>query len=67
MDKVVRAISEGSNALLESPTGTGKTMCLLTSALAVLKKEWEWIDKKIWGAKDETIIPKIIYTSRTFA
>jgi regulator of telomere elongation helicase 1 len=39
MDKVVKAIHEGQNALLESPTGTGKTMCLLTAALAVLKKE----------------------------
>ena len=44
MDKVVKAIKEGENALLESPTGTGKTMCLLTAAIAALKKEREKAD-----------------------
>ena len=59
MEKVVESCKKGANALLESPTGTGKTLCLLTATLAWLKQTREF------SAMDENNLPKIIYCSRT--
>jgi regulator of telomere elongation helicase 1 len=72
MEKVIQSLQERRNALLESPTGTGKTLCLLCACLA-----WtNWTEKQIRLETDEkdgisiseilkSKLPKIIYASRT--
>lgn len=50
MNKVLMALTKGENALLESPTGSGKSLSLLCSALA-------------WQEKHPT--KRVIFTSRT--
>ncbi|XP_047476480.1 regulator of telomere elongation helicase 1 homolog [Penaeus chinensis] len=37
MSKVIQCLQQGVNGILESPTGTGKTLCLLCSTLAWLE------------------------------
>ncbi|CAI2381893.1 unnamed protein product [Moneuplotes crassus] len=59
MTKVVQACQQGENALLESPTGTGKTLALLTSILGWVRSE------RTVEAHDDELPPKIIYCSRT--
>ncbi|CRL04116.1 CLUMA_CG017228, isoform A [Clunio marinus] len=39
MTKVIEALDNQQNAVLESPTGTGKTLCLLTSTIAWMLKK----------------------------
>jgi hypothetical protein len=41
ISKALIALNKGQNALLESPTGTGKTLALLTSTLSWQKKNYE--------------------------
>ncbi|CEL98142.1 unnamed protein product [Vitrella brassicaformis CCMP3155] len=59
MAHVIRALSTGQHALLESPTGTGKTLCLLCATLAYrarLLKD---------GPAQPGGVPRVIYSSRT--
>ena len=55
MEAVIRALKGLSHAILESPTGTGKTLCLLCATLAYQR----------WYRMKEGVAIKVFYSSRT--
>lgn len=65
MEKVIEALETKQNALLQSPTGTGKTLCLLCASLAWLNYK-RLQEKKTENKKGEPPI-RLLYSSRTHA
>lgn len=76
MERIIKALQMGENGLLESPTGTGKTLCLLSAVLAWRESfEKEIQELKELGLEHSTTVdtdrklplklPKIFYASRT--
>ncbi|KAI6661507.1 Fanconi anemia group J protein-like [Oopsacas minuta] len=52
MYKILEGLKEGKNSLLESPTGTGKSLALLCSTLAWQLREFETQLARVWMEKN---------------
>eukprot|EP00750_Incisomonas_marina_P013093 INCI17223.6.p1 GENE.INCI17223.6~~INCI17223.6.p1 ORF type:complete len:852 (+),score=146.45 INCI17223.6:474-3029(+) len=76
MHKLIQALNAGTNCILESPTGTGKTMSLLCAALGwredFLRKnnyqapgDDDWLPHGIDDDSGGFRKPQIVYASRT--
>ena len=60
MAKIINAFQRGQNSLLESPTGSGKSLALLCAALAWQRKERERVDEYNKAVENGTIEPEVV-------
>lgn len=59
MAKIINGLQRGQNSLLESPTGSGKSLALLCAALAWQRKERERVDEYNKAVENGTIEPEV--------
>ena len=60
MAKIINGLQRGQNSLLESPTGSGKSLALLCAALAWQRKERERVDEYNRAVENGTIEPEVV-------
>ena len=60
MAKIITGLQRGQNSLLESPTGSGKSLALLCAALAWQRKERERVDEYNRAVENGTIEPEVV-------
>ena len=62
MSKIIQSLKNSQNALLESPTGSGKSLALLCSALGWLQNEKEKNDamREPFQKKKEELMKEVI-------
>ena len=60
MAKIINGLQRGQNSLLESPTGSGKSLALLCAAIAWQRKERERVDEYNRAVENGTIEPEVV-------
>ena len=60
MSKIINGLQRGQNSLLESPTGSGKSLALLCAALAWQRKERERVDEYNRAVENGIIEPEVV-------
>ena len=60
MSKIIIGLQRGQNSLLESPTGSGKSLALLCAALSWQRKERERVDEYNRAVEDGLIEPEVV-------